>query len=119
MGDFARLNSPGISARRPALTAGLDAARGDVVIPLDADLQDPPDLIPALIAAWQQGADVVVARRRCRDSDTYLKRNTARLFYRLHNKLAEVQMPADVGDFRLMDRSVVEASNGCLNGSVL
>jgi glycosyltransferase involved in cell wall biosynthesis len=95
--------------KEAALTAGLDAARGDAVIPLDADLQDPPELIPALIAAWQQGADVVVARRRCRDSDTYLKRNTARLFYRLHNKMAEMQMPADVGDFRLMDRSVVEA----------
>jgi len=95
--------------KEAALTAGLDAARGDAVIPLDADLQDPPELIPELIAVWQRGADVVVARRRCRDSDTYLKRNTARLFYRLHNKLAKMQMPADVGDFRLMDRSVVEA----------
>ncbi len=95
--------------KEAALTAGLDEARGDAVIPMDADLQDPPRLIPTLVAAWQQGAEVVVARRNCRDSDTFLKRNTAGLFYRLHNKLAEVQMPADVGDFRLMDRSVVEA----------
>jgi glycosyltransferase involved in cell wall biosynthesis len=95
--------------KEAALTAGLDAAKGDAVIPIDADLQDPPELIPALIAAWQEGADVVLARRSDRDADTLLKRHTARLFYRLHNWLSDVGIPADVGDFRLMDRAVVEA----------
>lgn len=79
------------------------------IIPIDADLQDPPELIPALIAAWQEGADVVLARRSDRDADTLSKRHTARLFYRLHNRLSEIQIPPDVGDFRLMDRAVVEA----------
>ena len=68
--------------KEAALTAGLDAAKGDAVIPIDADLQDPPELIPALIAAWQKGADVVLARRTNRESDTFFKRNTAQLFYR-------------------------------------
>ncbi len=95
--------------KEAALTAGLDAAQGDAVIPMDADLQDPPELIPALIAAWQKGADVVLARRKDRDSDTALKRSTAKLFYRLHNWLSQVQIPANVGDFRLVDKSVVEA----------
>jgi glycosyltransferase involved in cell wall biosynthesis len=97
--------------KEAALTAGLDAAQGDAVIPMDADLQDPPEVIPALIAAWQKGADVVLARRKDRDSDTALKRSTAKLFYRLHNWLSQVQIPANVGDFRLVDRSVVEALN--------
>jgi glycosyltransferase involved in cell wall biosynthesis len=95
--------------KEAALTAGLDAAQGDAVIPIDADLQDPPELIPALIAAWQKGADVVLARRCDRDSDVFLKRNTAKLFYRLHNWLSQVQIPPDVGDFRLIDKLVLEA----------
>ena len=95
--------------KEAALTAGLDAAKGDAVIPIDADLQDPPELIPALIAAWRKGADVVLARRTNRDSDTFFKRNTAQLFYRLHNWLSQVQIPSNVGDFRLIDKSVVEA----------
>jgi polyisoprenyl-phosphate glycosyltransferase len=95
--------------KEAALTAGLDAAKGDAVIPIDADLQDPPELIPDLIAAWQKGADVVLAQRKDRDSDTFLKKSTAMLFYRLHNWLSQVQIPADVGDFRLMDKSVLEA----------
>jgi polyisoprenyl-phosphate glycosyltransferase len=95
--------------KEAALTAGLEAANGDAVIPIDADLQDPPELIPDLIAAWQQGADVVLAQRDYRSSDTFLKRNTARLFYRVHNWLSEVRIPANVGDFRLMDKSALEA----------
>jgi glycosyltransferase involved in cell wall biosynthesis len=95
--------------KEAALAAGLDAAQGDAVIPIDADLQDPPELIPALIMAWQKGADVVLARRCDRDSDTFLKRNTAKLFYRLHNCLSQVQIPPNVGDFRLIDKSVLEA----------
>ena len=95
--------------KEAALTAGLDAAEGDAVIPIDADLQDPPELIPALIAAWQEGADVVLPERRDRESETFIKRNTAKLFYRLHNWLSQVQIPANVGDFRLLDKSVLEA----------
>jgi polyisoprenyl-phosphate glycosyltransferase len=95
--------------KEAALTAGFDAAKGDAVIPIDADLQDPPELIPALIAAWQKGADVVLARRRNRDSDSFLKRTTAKLFYRVHNRLSQVRIPQDVGDFRLIDKLVLEA----------
>jgi polyisoprenyl-phosphate glycosyltransferase len=95
--------------KEAALTAGLDAAKGDAVIPIDADLQDPPELIPALIVAWQKGANVVLAQRTSRYSDTFFKRNTARLFYRLHNWVSQVQIPPDVGDFRLIDKSVLEA----------
>jgi glycosyltransferase involved in cell wall biosynthesis len=95
--------------KEAALTAAFDAAKGDAVIPIDADLQDPPELIPDLIAAWQKGADVVLARRRNRDSDSFFKRNTAKLFYRLHNGLSQVQIPRDVGDFRLIDKLVLEA----------
>jgi glycosyltransferase involved in cell wall biosynthesis len=95
--------------KEAALTAGLDAATGDAIIPIDADLQDPPGLIPNLIAAWQNGADVVLAQRKNRDSDAFLKRNTALLFYRLHNWLSQVQIPENVGDFRLIDKSVLEA----------
>jgi polyisoprenyl-phosphate glycosyltransferase len=95
--------------KEAALTAGLDAAEGSAVIPIDADLQDPPELIRALIAEWQKGADVVLARRAVRDSDTLVKRITAKWFYRLHNWLSDVQIPPDVGDFRLIDRSVLQA----------
>jgi glycosyltransferase involved in cell wall biosynthesis len=92
-----------------ALTAGLDHARGRAVIPIDADLQDPPELIPELVARWREGFDVVLAVRADRRSDTLLKRITARLFYRLIGRMAEVPIPADVGDFRLLDRRVVDA----------
>jgi glycosyltransferase involved in cell wall biosynthesis len=95
--------------KEAALTAGLDAAIGDAVIPIDADLQDPPELIPTLIAAWQRGADVVLAERVDRNTDGFLKRTTATLFYRVHNWLSKVQIPRNVGDFRLLDRSVLEA----------
>ena len=95
--------------KEPALTAGLDVARGDAIIPMDADLQDPPELIPRLIEEWRQGADVVLARRSDRSSDSYLKRKTAEWFYRCHNRLSHIDIPQNVGDFRLMDRSVVDA----------
>jgi glycosyltransferase involved in cell wall biosynthesis len=94
--------------KEAALTAGIDHARGAAVIPIDADLQDPPELIPALIEAWQGGADVVVARRADRRADSWLKRKTAEWFYRLHNALSDVKIPQNVGDFRLMDRRVIE-----------
>ncbi len=95
--------------KEPALTAGIDVAMGDAVIPIDADLQDPPELIPTLIQEWQQGAEVVLACRTDRSSDTFLKRKTAKMFYRFHNRLSPTKIPENVGDFRLMDRVVVEA----------
>lgn len=95
--------------KEAALSAGIDTAMGDAVIPIDADLQDPPKLIPTLIQEWQQGAEVVLARRTDRCSDSFLKRKTAELFYRFHNSLSPVQIPENVGDFRLMSRIVVEA----------
>lgn len=95
--------------KEAALTAGLEAARGEAVVPIDADLQDPPALIHALLAQWEAGADVVLARRVDRSTDGLIKRTTAGLFYRLHNRLADVGIPENVGDFRLMDRRVVDA----------
>lgn len=95
--------------KEPALTAGIDAATGDAVVPIDADLQDPPELISTMIDRWLEGAEVVLAQRVDRDSDTYLKRKTAAWFYSLHNKLAHTKIPENVGDFRLMDRVVVDA----------
>lgn len=92
-----------------ALTAGIDSATGDAVIPIDADLQDPPELIPQLVAKWLEGYDVVLAVRSDRRSDGLRKRFSARAFYRLAGRLSAAPMPADAGDFRLMDRKVVEA----------
>jgi glycosyltransferase involved in cell wall biosynthesis len=95
--------------KEQALTAGLDHAAGQAVIPLDADLQDPPDVIPELVAKWREGFDVVLAIRADRSSDSLMKRTSARLFYRVLGRLSECPIPADVGDFRLLDRRVVEA----------
>jgi polyisoprenyl-phosphate glycosyltransferase len=95
--------------KEAALTAGLDAASGQAVITIDADLQDPPQLILQLIQHWEQGADVVLARRADRSCDTFFKRMTAQWFYRMHNLVSDIAIPANVGDFRLMDRRVVQA----------
>lgn len=95
--------------KEAALTAGIDFASGDAVIPLDADLQDPPAVIPALVEKWREGYEVVLAQRVNRNTDSFLKRVTAHLFYRLHNKLAAHAIPENVGDFRLMDRKVIDA----------
>jgi glycosyltransferase involved in cell wall biosynthesis len=92
-----------------AATAGLDHARGDVVVLIDADLQDPPEVIPRMVEKWRQGYQVVYGRRRRRDGETAFKRSTAALFYRLINRISEVEIPVDTGDFRLMDRAVVLA----------
>jgi len=92
-----------------AVTAGLDHARGDAVIVIDADLQDPPEVIPALVAGWRQGFDIVTAQRRAREGDSAAKRLTAALFYRLMAKLGDVEMPRDTGDFRLLSRRAVDA----------
>jgi glycosyltransferase involved in cell wall biosynthesis len=95
--------------KEAALTAGLDAATGEMVVPLDADLQDPPELIGEFVTLWEQGYDVVYGVRSDRTSDTLLKRTTANLFYRVFNALSDYPIPASTGDFRLMDRRVVEA----------
>jgi glycosyltransferase involved in cell wall biosynthesis len=95
--------------KESALTAGIDAALGNAVIPFDADLQDPPELIPVLIEEWKNGAEIVLARRADRSSDSFLKRKSAELFYRVHNRISHIQIPENVGDFRLLDRMVVDA----------
>ena len=95
--------------KEAALSAAIDESRGDVVVPFDADLQDPPRVIATLVAKWREGYDVVLARRNNRDSDSALKRWTALMFYRLHNKVSEVKIPENVGDFRLMSRQVVDS----------
>jgi polyisoprenyl-phosphate glycosyltransferase len=92
-----------------AMTAGLDHARGDAVVVIDADLQDPPELIPELVRRWQEGFDVVYARRTARDGETFVKKTTAKLFYRAIQFLSRVKIPADTGDFRLLSRRAVEA----------
>jgi polyisoprenyl-phosphate glycosyltransferase len=95
--------------KEAALTAGLDLASGDVVIPIDVDLQDPPELILDFIAKWREGYDVVNGVRVDRSTDTALKRNSSKGFYRLFNRLSQTALPENVGDFRLMDRQVIEA----------
>jgi len=94
--------------KEAALTAGLDHAEGDAVIVMDADLQDPPELIHAFIEKWREGYDVVYATRDDRNTDTFAKRFTAEGFYRLFNKISAVKIPENTGDYRLMDRRVVE-----------
>lgn len=91
-----------------AITAGLDMARGDAVVVIDADLQDPPEAILDLLAKWREGYQVVYAVRESREGEGLLKRWTARMFYRLLRRLTQVDIPLDVGDFRLLDRKVVE-----------
>ncbi len=95
--------------KEAALTAGLDVASGDAVIPIDSDLQDPPDLIPQMIELWGQGYDVVLAKRADRSVDSPSKRISAVMFYKFYNKIANLRIPENVGDYRLMSRQVVEA----------
>jgi dolichol-phosphate mannosyltransferase len=92
-----------------ALTAGLEHARGDVVVMLDGDLQDPPELIPTMLARWREGSDVVYAVRSQRAGESPFKLVTARWFYRLFRRLATVDLAPDSGDFRLMDRRALRA----------
>ncbi|HCR1961931.1 glycosyltransferase family 2 protein [Enterobacter cloacae] len=94
--------------KEPALFAGLDHATGDAVIPIDVDLQDPIEVIPHLIDKWQAGADMVLAKRSDRSTDSRLKRKSAEWFYKLHNKISNPKIEENVGDFRLMSREVVE-----------
>jgi glycosyltransferase involved in cell wall biosynthesis len=92
-----------------AATAGLDIARGDAVVLIDGDLQDPPELIEAFLEKWRAGYDVVYATRRSRKGESFFKIWTARAFYRVIRRLTKVSIPVDTGDFRLMDRRVVDA----------
>lgn len=95
--------------KEAALTAGLDQTCGEAVIILDADLQDPPELISQMLAAFRNGSDIVCMRRRSRAGETWVKRLSAHLFYRLLNRISQVEIPEDTGDFRLMSRRVVNA----------
>ena len=95
--------------KEAALSAGLDHARGAVVVPFDVDLQDPPEAIGEMLALWREGYEVVYGVRRNRATDGWLKRSSAALYYRLHNSLSDDKIPGHAGDFRLMDRRVVEA----------
>ena len=107
-----------------ATLAGMEAATGDAVVVIDCDLQDPPELIPALVAGWREGYDVVYAQRRTREGETLPKRIVAALGYRLIARIAEVEIPPNTGDFRLMSRRVVDnvvalkESHGFLRGLV-
>lgn len=92
-----------------AVTAGLDHAQGQAVILIDADLQDPPEVFPRMIAKWREGYDVVYGVRASREGETWFKLFTAKLFYRIIHKITSVDIPLDTGDFRLIDRRVVEA----------
>jgi dolichol-phosphate mannosyltransferase len=102
--DFARNFGHGI-----AVTAGMDYARGDAVVLIDADLQDPPELILEMLAKWREGSEVVYAVRSKRKGETWFKEFTAKAFYRLIYRITDIKIPMDTGDFRLMDRKVVDA----------
>ena len=92
-----------------ALTAGLDYARGDAIVVIDADLQDPPELIPEMIKEWEAGYDVVFAKRTLREGETWFKKATAKIFYRLMQRVSRVEVPSDTGDFRLLSRRALDA----------
>ncbi len=94
--------------KEAALFAGLVHATGEIVIPIDVDLQDPIDVIPLMIEKWQKGADVVLAKRSKRPADSYLKRMSASMFYKVHNKISSQKIEENVGDFRLLSRQVVD-----------
>jgi glycosyltransferase involved in cell wall biosynthesis len=95
-----------------AVTAGMDHARGEAVIVIDADLQDPPEVILDLIAKWQEGFQVAYAVRRKREGESWFKLTTASFFYRIIYRITDVKIPLDTGDFRLLDRQVVDAMSG-------
>ncbi len=95
--------------KEAALTAGLDKAKGSAIIPIDVDFQDPPELIPKLIKRWQEGYDIVLAKRKDRTNDHFLKSLSAKYFYKIHNQISDVEIPDNVGDFRLISKRVLEA----------
>lgn len=95
-----------------AITAGMDYARGEAVVIIDGDLQDPPEIIPLMIEKWKEGYEVVYARRTERKGETWFKKQTAALFYRVLGAVTDTSIPMDTGDFRLMDRKVCDAMRG-------
>ncbi len=103
--------------KEAALAAGFHYATGDAVVPMDVDLQDPPEVLPRMVDEWLRGAEMVNAIRRSRGGDSAMKRLTARLFYRLYNKVADQPIKPNVGDFRLLDRIVVDSLNRLPEGS--
>ena len=106
--------------KEASLTAGLEASTSELVIPIDADLQDPIELIPTLIERWEQtGADVVLARRKTRDEDTIFRRTVSALYISVFRKLSGVNLHPNVGEFRLMSRAVIEAFSTCQSANVL
>jgi polyisoprenyl-phosphate glycosyltransferase len=110
--DDSRVRVVGLSrnfGHQAALTAGLDHARGDVVVMMDGDLQDPPEVIPQMLERWRRGTDVVYAVRRSRRGESRAKTATARWFYRLFSRLAQIDLEQNAGDFRLLDRRALEA----------
>lgn len=94
-----------------AVTAGLQYVTGDAIVVIDADLQDPPELIPDMLTLWKQGNEVIYAKRKTREGESKFKLLTAKMFYRILNGLSDVEIPADTGDFRLVDRKVVDVIN--------
>ena len=94
--------------KEAALTAGLDCSYGEVVVPIDVDLQDPPELILEFIKKYEEGYDVVVGKRVDRTTDSFAKRVSAEFFYKIHNKISDIEIPHNVGDYRLMSRRVVD-----------
>ncbi len=97
--------------KEAAMSAGLDASRGDAVIVIDSDLQDPPELIPQMLEEWQKGYDIINMRRRKRYGESWLKRASATVYYRLLNRLSDIHIPENVGDFRLLSRRLVDHIN--------
>ena len=106
---FAYVNLSRNFGKEIAMIAGLDYAKGDAVVFMDADLQDPPELLPELIKYWEEGYDDVYARRKTRDGETFLKKFTSKMYYRDLQKLTNIQIQKDTGDFRLLSRRAVEA----------
>jgi glycosyltransferase involved in cell wall biosynthesis len=114
-----QLNNPAVGVanlsrnfgKEAAMSAGLKLARGEAVILIDADLQDPPELIGQMVGVWQQGADVVNMKRASRQGETWFKKASAQWFYKIINWLSDVHMPENVGDFRLLSRRAVDALN--------
>jgi glycosyltransferase involved in cell wall biosynthesis len=107
--DIRVLNLARNFGKEAALTAGIDHAQGEVVVPIDVDLQDPPELILDFVREYEAGYDVVLGKREDRTTDTAAKRISAEFFYKMHNKISDIQIPQNVGDYRLMSRRVVEA----------
>ncbi|MHB8961583.1 MAG: glycosyltransferase family 2 protein [Saccharofermentanales bacterium] len=107
--SFKLINFSRNFGHQTAITAGMDNTSGDAIVVIDADLQDPPEIILAMIDKWKQGFEVVYGKRVSRQGETFFKKMTARMFYRLLNKLTDVRIPTDVGDFRLIDKKVKDA----------